>query len=393
MTTLECVLKQGKEKPVRGRHPWIFSGAIDKVSSEIRPGDLVHVFSSSRQFLGTGYFNPQSQITVRMLRFDEGPVDKDFFENRLRRAIEWRKSSGILNKETNACRLVHAEGDDLPGLIVDQYGDFLSVQILTAGMERWRDVLVSALKALTDCSGIFEKDDVDSRHKEGLPRRTGLLSGQEPPDTVEIIENGCLFQVNLREGQKTGFYLDQRENRKLVAGYAAGRRVLNCFSYTGGFSVYAARAGASRVVSVEVSQSAQKLAEQNFSCNRITGDFQFVRQDVFDYLRETKDVFDFIILDPPAFCKHPQQIQQAARGYKDINLCALKRLSAGGLLLSASCSSFVSADLLQKILFGAARDAGRGLQILGRHSQPADHPVSIYHPEGDYLKAFLLRAD
>ena len=391
MKTIECVLKPGKEKPLRGRHPWIFSGAIDLVSDDAAPGDLVRVFSSSREFLGTGYFNAQSQITVRMLRFDEGAVDESFFESRLRRAIDWRRTSGILSQETNACRLVHAEGDFLPGLIVDRYGDYLGVQILTAGMENWREALAGLLMKLTGCRGIYEKGDVDSRHKEGLERRSGPLAGAEPPETVEILENGRRFLVDLHEGQKTGFFLDQRDNRALLAGYSRGRRVLNCFSYTGGFSVYAAQAGASRVVSVEISQTAQQLAEKNFDVNGLKGDYAFEKRDVFDYLRETSELFELIILDPPAFCKHPQQVMQASRGYKDINLCAFKKLVPGGLIFTASCSSFIPADLFQKILFAAAKDAGREIQIVAKTSHAPDHPVSLYHPEGEYLKGFLLR--
>jgi 23S rRNA (cytosine1962-C5)-methyltransferase len=389
--TFKCILKKGKEKPLQGRHPWVFSGAIDQIEEGLEAGDLVSLFSAGGDFLGTGYINPASQIAVRVLEFGKEPVGEALFEKKLRAAAALRETFGILNEKTTACRLVHSEGDFLPGLIVDKYGDTLVAQFLTAGMERWKETLAGLLEKVFKPEGIFERSDSDMREKEGLEKRSGLLAGKEPPAEIEILENGHVFLIDVRAGQKTGFFLDQRENRASIGALSQGRKVLNCFSYTGGFSVYAAKAGASRVVSVELSQPAQDTARKAFERNGLKGDFEFVREDVFDYLRKTKETFDLIVLDPPAFCKTKGQVPQACRGYKDINLCALKKLAPGGLLFTASCSTYMTPDLFQKVVFGAAKDAGRDLRIVRKTSHAPDHPVSIFHPEGEYLKGLLCQ--
>ena len=388
MKTIRCLLKKGKEKPLEGRHPWVFSGALDRIDDHFETGDLVKVFSADDRFLGIGYLNPRSQIAIRMLAFEDVEIDEGFFEKKLRAAIALREK--FLSPDTDACRLIHSEGDFLPGLIVDRYGDYLVAQFLTAGMEQWKGTITRLLERLARPKGIFEKDDSDLSEWEGLPKRVGRLAGEEPPSFVEFRENGLHFFADIHEGQKTGFFLDQRDNRRLVGSLARGRRVLNCFAYTGGFSVYAARGGAAETVSVESSEPALNIARTHFEKNGIDpAAHQFVKEDVFQYLRASRQEFDLIVLDPPAFCKNKGQIQQAARGYKDINLHALKRLAPGGLLFTASCSSYIDPDLFQKIIFGAAKDARRDLRILQKTSHPFDHPINIFHPEGEYLKGLL----
>lgn len=392
MTVIRCVLKEDKEKPLAGRHPWVFSGAIDRIEEGFQAGDLVKVYSSGEKFLGLGYLNPRSQIAIRMLAFEDVKIDGHFFEKRILDALRLRRS--FLPPATNAYRLIHSEGDFLPGLIADRYGDYLVVQFLTAGIDHWKPVFVKIFQELLmdkeNIKGIFEKDDTAQRDWEGLPKRVERLAGEEPPDFVEIEENGIRFLVDIHHGQKTGFYLDQRDNRYLVKNHSRGKRVLNGFAYTGGFSLYAAKGGATEMVSVESSEAALNTAKNNFEKNGLTSAaYQFIREDVFEYLRSSRQEFDLIILDPPAFCKNKHQIQQAARGYKDINLYGLKHLAPGGLLFTSSCSSYITPDLFQKIVFGAAKDARRDMRILAKTSHPFDHPISIYHPEGEYLKGLL----
>ncbi|HOW88075.1 MAG TPA: class I SAM-dependent rRNA methyltransferase [Candidatus Omnitrophota bacterium] len=388
MKTVQCVLQRGKERPVRNRHPWIFSGAVDQIEEGFEAGDLVRVLSDKEEFLGIGYFNPKSQIVVRMLAFEDTPIDEAFFDRRISQAVETRKR--FLPPDTNAYRLIHSEGDLLSGLVVDVYGEFLVVEFNTAGIDAWKPVIVKILQKHFPKYSIFEKSDSDLRKWEGLKRSVGALTGSEPPETIEIKEHGLLFNVDIRGGQKTGFFLDQCESREIVRGLSAEKRVLNCFAYTGGFSVYAAKGGAKEVVSVESSESAVQLGRENFEKNKLTQEQSvWAQQDVFDYLRATQKVFDLIILDPPAFCKSKNQIRDAARGYKDINLQAFKILPKGGLLFTFSCSSYITPDLFQKIIFGAASDAKRDVRILKKTSHAFDHPINIYHPEGEYLKGLL----
>ena len=388
MKTIRCILKEEKEKPLEGRHPWVFSGAIDRIDDDFKTGDLVKVFSADERFLGVGYLNPRSQIAIRMLAFEDIAIDEGFFQRKIREAIRLREA--LMSPDTDACRLIHSEGDFLPGLIVDKYAGYLVTQFQTAGMDAWKERIVKILQKELPVRGIFEKDDSEMREWEGLTKRVGKLAGEEPPDYVEVRENGITFVVDIHGGQKTGFFLDQRDNRKLVASLSRGRRVLNCFAYTGGFSIYAAKAGATETVSVESSEPALNTARVNFEKNGLPLDkHQFVKEDVFEYLRSSRQEFDLIVLDPPAFCKSKQQIQQAARGYKDINLFALKRLAPAGLLFTASCSSHITPDLFQKIVFGAAKDARRDVQIIAKTSHVNDHPINVYHPEGEYLKGLL----
>lgn len=390
MTLAHVVLKSGREKSVLAFHPWIFSGAIDSVDDFHQPGDLVEIYSSDSSFLGIGYLNPKSQIAIRILSFENEPINEAFFRRKIEQAYQLRKS-WVESEGTNAYRVIHAEGDFLPGLIVDRYDSFLVVQFQTLGMDKLKPIVLKALGVIDGIKGIYERSDSPSRELEGLPKSTGLISGEEPLELVSIRENGHLFLVDIKKGQKTGFFLDQRDNRKLIGELSRGKKVLNCFSYTGGFSLYAATNGASSVASIEISEQANSLAMKNFELNGLKGNYSFVSRDVFDYLREPEPVYDLVLLDPPAFCKSKNQVKEACRGYKDINLFAMKRTAPGGLLFTSSCSSYVDADLFQKIIFGAAKDAKREVQILKKTSHPADHPVNIYHPEGEYLKSLFCR--
>jgi len=385
-----CILKKGKEKPVLGFHPWIFSGAIDSVDESIAAGDIVQVESASGDFLGLGYFNAASQITVRMLTFQKEVIDSDFFEKKIRNAFNLRKEH-VLNPSTNACRLINSDGDFLPGLVADLYHNVLVVQFSTAGMEKQKNILLPLLEKDFSLCAIYEKGEIKEREFEGLKKENQILAGNLPNTKTEILENDLRYRIHWSATQKTGFFLDQRENRNLIRGMAHGKKVLDCFCYSGGFSVSAAAGGAQEIMSVDISEDAVESAEENMRMNFPKIPHFIEKRDVFDFLRE--DVFqpDLIILDPPAFCKNKGQIQQAARGYKDINLAAIKKLPAGGLLYTASCSSFITPDLFQKIVFGAAKDAKREVRILSKTGHAMDHPVSIYHPEGEYLKGLLLQ--
>lgn len=390
-------LKPGKDKPVHQRHPWIFSGAIDKIEPDAsgQPGEMVMVKSSKGEFLAWGYYNPHSQIAVRLLEWQESqPIDETWWRRKLREAIERRRE--LFNRsDTNAFRLVHAEGDWLPGLIVDKYGSFLVLQSLTAGIDKVKSIIVDELNQLLQPAGIYERGDVAARKLEGLPPANGPLAGDPPPDYLEIKENGFRFLVNVQHGQKTGFYLDQRENRKIVAGFARDKTVLDCFAYSGGFGVYAFAAGAKSVISIDSSTASLELLKKNYELNGFAAkDEELVRADVFQTLRTYRDegrVFDIIILDPPKLAPTKAQVERAQRAYKDLNWMAMNVLAPNGILATFSCSSGVSAELFQNIVAWAALDAGREAQILTRMSQGEDHPVRLAFPESQYLKGLICR--
>ncbi len=389
-------LKPNRDRAVRRFHPWIFSGSVHHLEGEHAPGDIVEVLAADGAFLGRGFYNPNSQIVCRMLTWHDEPIDAAFLQRKIASAYRLRLDLFGTNapSATNAYRVVNAEGDGLPGLIVDRYADYLVVQISTLGMSRFRNEIVVALQQALQPQGIFERSVGAALHEEGLQPVTQVLAGAEPPPVIHIRENDRHFAVNVREGQKTGFFLDQRENRAWVARLCQNRKVLNGFGYTGAFSVYAAQAGAQTVVTVDSSATAIELAKQNFALNRLeVAANDFVVADLFHFLRSTTQKFDLIILDPPAFAHRQKDVENAARAYKDINLQAMKVIESGGLLLSCSCSQPVSPDLFQKILFGAATDAGRTVRILGQSGQAPDHPISVYHPEGRYLQAMLLHVD
>jgi len=380
---------------VLNRHPWIFSGAIKRIEGEAADGDVVEVADYQGRFLAQGYLNRRSQITVRTLTWDEGEViGEDFWRRCLERAFASRQALAD-DPATAAYRLVNAESDLLPGLIVDRYGDYLVIQFLTLGIERWKAELVSLMADLLKPRGIYERSDVEVRKKEGLAQVSGLLHGEEPPGLVEVTENGHRFLVDIRAGHKTGFYLDQCENRQKLTRYCPGRAVLNCFAYTGAFAVYAAAAGAGRITNVESSAEALELARRNVALNGFADrDDEYVKGDVFQVLREYRDrgrIFDLIILDPPKFAYSQHQVESACRGYKDVNLLAMQIIAPGGILFTFSCSGRVSPDLFQKVLFGASVDAGRDVQIIEKLSQASDHPILLTFPESEYLKGFVCR--
>jgi 23S rRNA (cytosine1962-C5)-methyltransferase len=395
------MLKPKREKPVHNRHPWIFSGAVRRVEEGAIDGELVRVVDSQGQYLATGMLNRRSQIVVRLLTWDpEEPVDREFWRRRLQRAIAGRAAL-MVDPTTTAYRLVYAEADGLPGLVVDRYGDWLVIQCLTLGMARQREEIVTLLAepplfqghGLPSPTGIYARDDADVRQKEGLALESKPLWGSEPPDEVEILEYGRCFVVDLKRGHKTGFYLDQRENRLRTIPFCRDARVLNAFAYTGAFGIYAGQAGAQEVVNVDSSAEALSLAERNLALNNCPPQ-EMVVGDVFQVLRAYRDSsrsFDLVILDPPKFAASQGQVMRASRGYKDINLLAMQLLRPGGTLVTFSCSGLVSADLFQKIVFGASLDAGRDVQILERLNQGPDHPVLLTFPESAYLKGLICR--
>lgn len=388
------VLKPDREKSVLRRHPWLFSGAIAR-EEHVTPGGIVRVLAHDGSFLARGYFNPHSQIRVRLLTWDpDEHIDADFWRRRI--AMAWaRRATPLVRGTGNAWRAVHAESDHIPGLIVDVYAGWLVVQVLALGIERVLDTIVEALVDIARPQGILERSDVEVRKQEGLSPRVRVLWGEPPPGRVEIEEGGHRFLVDLWRGQKTGFYLDQRVNRAIVGRWASGRQVLNAFSYTGAFGVYALAGGATHVVNVDTSADALGLAEVNFRLNGF-GPERWTNEEgnVFHVLRrycEEGRQFDMVILDPPKFATSRATLERAARGYKDINLLAFKLLRQGGILATFSCSGLVDPDLFQKIVFSAAADAGVDGQILAFLNQAPDHPVLLTFPEGRYLKDFLIR--
>jgi 23S rRNA (cytosine1962-C5)-methyltransferase len=389
-------LQVTKDKPVRQRHPWIFSGAIERVEGAPASGDLVEVVDAQGDWLARGYYNPRSQIVVRLLTWDrDEAIDAGFWRKRIAAAGAARAGLAA-DDRTTAYRVVYAESDGVPGLIVDRYGDWLVVQFLTAGVEARRELLLGLLAEVFAPQGIIDRSDVAVRRHEGLTLRSEVAWGEAPPDQLSIRENGHTFPVDLPGGQKTGFYLDQRENRRIVSDHAAGRRVLNAFSFTGAFAVYALAGGARHVTNVDSSYDALALGERALSLNGFDPDAgsESIAGDVFQVLRAFRDegrTFDLIVLDPPKFASRKQDLPGAARGYKDINLLALSMLAPGGLLATFSCSGLVTPDLFQKILFGASLDARRDAQIVARLSAGSDHPVLLSFPESEYLKGLLCR--
>lgn len=387
----KIILKRGKEKPLRNHHPWIFSGAIQRVE-EVSDGDTADVIAAGGEWLARASYNSRSQIAARVWTFTpDEQIDEVFFERRAVRALELRDRLRIGANE--ACRLIYAESDGLPGIIVDRYGDYLVVQFLTLGAERHNQEVTSILERMIKPRGIYERSDPDVLQKEGLATFVGVIAGEEPPDRIGIAENGFRFNVDVKEGHKTGFYLDQRTNRQLATQYMRGE-VLNAFAYTGAFGVYAARGGA-RVTNLDASAPSLELARENFALNRVGEDAEFITGDVFEKLREYRAEgrrFDAVILDPPKFVQTRSQMERGLRGYKDINLLAFQLLRPNGFLVTFSCSGLVSADLFQKVVFGAAIDARRDAQIVEKLSQAADHPIALTFPESEYLKGLVVRA-
>jgi 23S rRNA (cytosine1962-C5)-methyltransferase len=389
-------LRRGKEKPLVNHHPWVFSGAIAQVV-DASEGGIVDIYDSEGKWLARGSYNARSQIVARVWTFDEDEqVDDGFFSSRIRDSIARRIGNDahqVLRVSRSASRLVNAESDGLPGLVVDRYDDFLVTQFLTLGVESHKAQIADALEEILSPRGIYERSDLDVRKKEGLSPLKGTLRGEDPPDRIEIQENGLGFRVDVKSGHKTGFYLDQKQNRLRAAPYLTGE-VLNAFSYTGGFGVYAASAGASRVLNLDTSAGALGLARSNFELNGLEQNAEFVAGDAFTKLREFRDEgrkFDAIVLDPPKFVSSRGQMERGLRGYKDINLLALQLLRPGGMLVTFSCSGLVDAGLFQKVIFGAFRDADREGQIVEKLNQAPDHPILLAFPEAEYLKGLIVR--
>ncbi len=389
------ILKPQREKSLLRCHPWVFTGAVAQVQGSPQSGETVEVLSSQGELFGRGAYSPHSQIVVRMWSFDpDEEIAPAFFRTRLQHGIAGRQAL-IASEQLTACRLINAESDGLPGLIVDRYDTFLVCQFLAAGAEYWKQEIVSQLQELFPCTGMYERSDVDVRAKEGLPLCTGLLAGEMPPEVLQIQEGALHFLVEIQQGHKTGFYLDQRENRQSLAQYAQDNDVLNCFAYTGGFGIYALKYGAKSVVNIDTSAAALHLLQRQIALNDLDETrSEQIEGDVFQCLRQFRDArrqFDVIILDPPKFAESRSQLNSASRGYKDINLLAMKLLRPGGVLFTFSCSGLMAPDLFQKIVADAALDARRDAQILCRLSQAADHPVALNFPEGHYLKGLVCK--
>ncbi len=389
------VLKPGREKSLRHFHPWVFSGAIDRVEGDPVAGDTVDVNDANGAFLARAAYSPESQIRARAWTFEAGEeVDEALLGRRLQEAVARRQS--IFTADTDCARLVHSESDRLPGLIADRYGDAVVVQILSAGAERWKSLWARAFMELPGVSSVFERSDAEVRALEGLPVRVGPLAGK-PPAQVTLRELGLRYEIDVVGGQKTGFYLDQRDNRGLAATLAGGAEVLNAFCYTGGFTLNALQGGAKSVLSLDTSEDALDLARRNVALNGLdAGRAEWLAADVFAHLRQLRDrgrSFDLIVLDPPKFAPTEKHVPKAARAYKDINLWAMKMLRPGGRLLTFSCSGAIGVELFQKIVAGAAVDARAELVIERRLTGAPDHPVSIHFPEGEYLKGLVLRRD
>ncbi|HZP42602.1 MAG TPA: class I SAM-dependent rRNA methyltransferase [Candidatus Binatia bacterium] len=385
------VLKPGREGPVRGGHPWIFSGAVASGLEGAEPGEPVAVHAAGGRFLAAGYANPRTAIAIRVLTLEEEAVDAALVARRLDEALALRRAT--LPPALDAYRVVNGEGDRLPGVVVDRYADFLVCQFLTAGAARLAPAVVDGLVERLGPRGVLERSEGAVRREEGLPGVRAVLAGEAPPPRIAVHEADAVFLVDVLHGQKTGFFLDQRESRARVRALARGRRVLNAFAYTGAFAIAAARGGARHVTSVDTSRPALALADEACAANGIDPAVcTTVVADVFDFLRETADGWDVIVLDPPPFVRRRRDREAGLRGYKDVNLHAFRRLAPGGWLVTASCSQHVAADAFRAVVAAAAADAGRVVTIVAEAGHPPDHPVLLAHPEGAYLKVLVVRA-
>ena len=385
-------LRPEKERPVLAGHPWIFAGAVRDLDPGLVPGTVVTVCRAGGDFVGRGYVNPRCTIAVRMLTRRDEPIDEHFVRRRLTTALALRRA--LVPPDTDAFRLVNGEGDGLPGIVADVYGPVVVLQCLTAGAARLRDACIDVLLETLGPAGVYERSTGSVRREEGLSADEGVVVGSVPDEPILVREGGHRFRVDVRAGQKTGFFLDQRDNRRLAASLARGRTVLNAFAYTGAFSVYAGAGGARSVVSVESAARAVAAARDHWALNGPpAAEAEWITADVFRYLRTTERVFDLLILDPPALVKRRHDVAAGARAYKDLHLGALRRASPDALMLTFSCSQHVSRELFRKIVAGAAADAGREVRVL-RHLGPGpDHPVAIAHLEGDYLAGLLLKVN
>ena len=385
----KAILKPGKEKRVYTFHPWIFRSDIDHVAGDFQPGDIVDITSSKGRFLARGFYNPNSQIALRVMTYRDEPVDRAFIVRRVHEAIEYRRTFA----DMKSCRLILAESDRLPALIVDSFGDVLVLQCLALGMERFKQDVVDALIEEMHPRGIWERNDVPVRRLEGLEMCTGLLFG-EVPDRVEMIENGIHFLVDVKEGQKTGFFLDQKENRAAIAPFVHGRTVLDCFTHTGSFAIHAGRYDAEKVTGVDISEYACGFARENARLNGLEGCVGFVTANAFDLLAEESrkgKQYGVVILDPPAFTKTRSAVESAMRGYKEINLRALKMIEPGGYLITCSCSQHVLPEMFRSMVLDAAHDAHVLLRQVEYRTQGRDHPILPYARETEYLKCGIYQ--
>ena len=383
------ILSKNKEESLLRKHPWVFSGAIDLIDEEILDGDIVTVFDSKEKFLGTGHFQ-NATIAVRILSFEETELDQKFFNHILSEAIELRKTLGLFSKENSICRIVHGEGDGLPGLIIDFYNGIAVIQCHSIGMYQMIELISQALQNSLGESlkAIYSKSSETLHNKEGIVD-SYIWGTCKTPHKAK--ENGIRFSIDWVTGQKTGFFIDQRENRKLLSKYATGKKVLNTFCYSGGFSLFALKAGASEVHSLDSSKKAIELTENNIHLNKLTENHVSIVADAMEYMKTVDNSFDVIILDPPAFAKHRDKRHQAIQGYKRLNEMAIRSIKPGGIIFTFSCSQVVDKNLFTHTIIAAAINSGRKIRILEQLHQPADHPINAFHPEGEYLKGLVIQ--
>jgi 23S rRNA (cytosine1962-C5)-methyltransferase len=392
--TARIFLNKGKEHSLKRRHPWVFSGAIRKIMAEdeVKEGEVVAVYSAGGEFLGMGHYQPGGSIAVRIFSFEEVVTDYDFWKSKVSAAFHFRRTLGFAGTGPDEVyRLIFAEGDGLPGLIVDVYGDTAVMQCHTIGMYLIRQQLAQALLEVgaPALQAVYDKSAETLPAKAAAQATNGYLLGEGAGSQV-VLENNHKFLVDWVNGQKTGFFIDQRENRTLLSHYSPGKKVLNTFCYTGGFSVYALQAGAALVHSVDSSKKAIELTDQNVALNGGADRHESFAVDTFTFLRDSQETYDLIILDPPAFAKHQNVRHNAVMGYKRLNMEAIKRIKPGGILFTFSCSQVVDKYLFNSTIMAAAIEAGRNIKVMHQLNQPADHPVSIFHPEGEYLKGLVL---
>ncbi|HEY2580478.1 MAG TPA: class I SAM-dependent rRNA methyltransferase [Mucilaginibacter sp.] len=392
---IDVILKKGKEKAVLHHHPWVFSGAVEQVKGKPENGEIVRLVDAKGQFMAYGFYNDQSRVALRLLEWGEkDEVDEQWFRIKVAEAVESRASL-LADGTTDTCRLIFSESDYLPGLIVDKYASYLAVQVLTSGMEKMMPVIIDELEHLLKPDGIFDKSDASSRSHEGMETKNIVLSGKHPAESVEVKENGILYHINIAEGQKSGFYCDQRDNRRIVASYAKNKKILDCFCYTGGFTLNSLQNGASSVTSVDSSALAIETLRENISLNNFdNGNVRTITSDVNKQLRKFKedgDTFDIIILDPPKYAPSRSALDKASRAYKDLNRLAMLLINNGGLLATFSCSGAMDMETFKQVLAWAALDAGKQVQFIHQFCQPEDHPIRASFPEGEYLKGLLCR--
>jgi 23S rRNA (cytosine1962-C5)-methyltransferase len=393
----KITLLPGKERSLQNRHPWLFSGAVKKMEGDVIEGGIVEIYSSDNRYLATGHYHDGS-IKVRIFSFAQVSPDYNFWKEKIQKAYTYRKALGLINSpqtsnpkpQTNIYRLIHAEGDEMPGLIIDIYNKTAVIQTHTIGMHNIKEHLVTAIKEIygeaLDC--IYDKSaDTMSKQQQAIVKNN-FLFGEKKEETA--IENGIMFNIDFIEGQKTGFFIDQRQNRKLLSSYSIGKKVLNTFAYSGGFSLYALKAGAIHVDSVDTSKKVEGWTEKNIALNFSNASHRFYTRDVFDFLKTADEDYDVIVLDPPAFAKHLSAVKQATVGYRNLNYEAIRKIKSGGILFTFSCSQVIDKELFRKIVFMAAAQARRNVRIMHQLSQPPDHPVGVFHPEGEYLKGLVL---